>query len=111
MGVSSSTSSFKPEPIGDILKNVIKQLEKNIFFENNEVVKTWNKFVSKKIKLHTKPIGIRSSRLIVNVDSSNWLFELQTKHRGKILKKIKKHLGEDKIKDIKFKIGEIKNVT
>ena len=49
--------------------------------------------------------------LMVSVESSGWLFELQTKHKNKILKKLKSHLGEDRVKDVKFKIGETRDAA
>ena len=102
-------NNFKPQLIKGILKSIIEQLKKKTAFEDNEIIEAWNKAVGKKIKLHTKLISFKKHDLIVNTESSSWLFELQTNHKGKILKSLKKTLGEDKIKDIRFKVGEIKN--
>lgn len=111
MDVSRRANNFEPESIRGVLKDVIEQLKKNIVFEEGEITEAWNKSVSKKIKLHTRPIRLKDSSLIVNVESSSWLFELQTKHKNKILKKLKGCLGEDKIKDIKLKIGETQDAA
>lgn len=111
MDVSSRENNFKPELIGRVLKNVVEQLRKNAVFEEDEIAKAWNKAVGKKIKLHTKPTRLTGTSLMVNVESSSWLFELQTKHKSEILKKLKSYLGENRVKDVKFKIGETQDAA
>lgn len=100
----------KPEPIANILKDVFVCLEKNLTGEDKDVFKAWDKIAGRRIKMHTRLAGFKNDKLIINTESSCWLFELKTKHKERLLKRLKKEVGRDKIKDIKFNIGEIRNV-
>ena len=102
-------SKHKPEPIKNTVQDIIKQLKKKGLVEEDDIIKRWKKAAGKKINAHTKPVIIKDSVLIVNVESSGWLFELQTKYKNKLLKKIKKNTKRPKIENIRFRLGEIKD--
>ena len=52
-------------------------------------------------------LGVRGKTLLVHVDSSVWLAELDRDFKGAMLEKIRDELGERRIVDIRFRIGEI----
>jgi predicted nucleic acid-binding Zn ribbon protein len=106
--------------IKNVVESVIRKLEKRASslaselkapgrWDEENALREWERAAGKKISLHTRASRIKDAVLIVNVDSSNWLFELQTKHKARILKKLKKNTRLPEIKDIKFRLGDIED--
>ena len=101
-------SKTQEKQLGDILKDVIKDLkDKKDLITEEEVRGVWGKAVGKKAAKHTKPISLRKATLNVMVDGSSWLYEL-TMEKKVILKKLEGKLRGKKIKEIRFRIGAIK---
>jgi predicted nucleic acid-binding Zn ribbon protein len=96
----------KPEDIGDILKQVIKTIDTKTHGAREEIVNAWHKAIEPGAVAHTRPVAIKKDILTVEVDSSTWLYVLSLKKKN-ILEAMKKTLGNAKIEDIKFRIGEI----
>ena len=96
----------RPERIEGVVKSIIQKLESNPNPTSEKIIAAWSEVVGKKGRAHSKPASLRRQRLIVNVDGSTWLYEL-TLNKERLLKGIKKKLGEDKVKEIQFRIGEI----
>ncbi len=95
----------KIEPFGDVLKNVISDLGKKRRF-GEELEDAWRKTAGKRAATHTRAVSLRKARLIVNVDGSSWLYELTLKKR-ELLKKIENKLKGKKVKEIRFRIGDV----
>ena len=96
-----------PRPLGDVLKKVVRNLGKKRLAEE-ELVKAWQGAAGKRAAAHTRLVGLRKTKLIVNVDSSAWLYDLTLKKRA-ILKKVQeKAAAGGKIKDMRLRIGDIK---
>jgi predicted nucleic acid-binding Zn ribbon protein len=98
--VKEKTGSLK-----SVLKGIIKDLGKKRLTEE-EIKKAWGSAVGKKAASHTKPVSLKKARLVVNVDRSAWLYELTLKKR-EILEKLQAKLEAKKIKEIRFRIGEV----
>ena len=81
------------------LANKVKEKDIDIY---------WEEIVGETINKHSKPVKIEYGRLLVNVDSSAWLNELERYSKGMILGKIKEKFGNSMIKSIRFQLGEIK---
>ncbi len=96
----------KPEEIGLIISQVIKKLDTKTHGSIEEIVQAWQNAVEAKAISHTKPVAIKKNILTIEVDSSTWLYFLSLKKKN-ILESMKKILGKGKIKDIRFRIGEI----
>lgn len=96
----------RPERIDNIIKSIFNKLDKASSLTSDEITKIWREAAGKKASLHTKPESFRKKKLIINVDSSSWLYELTLK-KNELLKGLKKRLGEDEIKELQFRIGEI----
>ncbi len=99
-------SSRQPKPISDILDDFLKNRTQNNRRSPWHVEDAWKASVGKKISKHTAPISFNNKRLVVNVDSSMWLYQLGFLKEG-ILSKLKSALGENDIEDIYFKIGKV----
>ncbi|MBN1872420.1 MAG: DUF721 domain-containing protein [Candidatus Omnitrophica bacterium] len=96
----------KPEKIDGVVKSIIKRLDDQSIPTSEAVTAAWDEVVGNKAKLHTKPASLIKKRLTVNVDGSTWLYELTLKKES-LVKEMKKRLGEGKIEEIQFRIGDI----
>ena len=98
---------MKPSPIEDVVKGVIKTWGKEKpRFTQEEITKLWVRAAGKKFAEHSKPVSFKSSRLIVEVDSSGWLYEL-TLEKNSILKKLRGSFKGKALQEIQFRIGEL----
>lgn len=94
-------------PLAGLLKNIISDLSSGGKLSNEDISEAWKSVVGKRAFEHARPVSIRNSVVVVNVDASSWLYELTTKKR-EILKNLSKRLKDKKVKDIRFRIGEIR---
>ena len=95
----------KQGPLKGVLKDIISGLGKKRLTEE-EIKKAWRSAVGKKASSHSRPTTLKKARLVVNVDRSPWLYEL-TLEKREILKKLEAKLKGKKIKEIRFRIGEV----
>lgn len=93
-------------PLEDLLKKVIKKIGPKGRFTEEEIARVWARAAGKKAAKHTRPVSLRKSVLLVNVDGSGWLYELTTKKR-EMLKKLAGGVAGKKIKEIRLRIGEV----
>jgi predicted nucleic acid-binding Zn ribbon protein len=96
----------KVEHLGDVLKNVISDIGKKKRF-SEELEEAWKDAAGKKAAPHTRTVSLRKARLVVNVDGSPWLYELTLKKR-ELAKKTEEKLKGRNIKEIRFRIGDVK---
>ncbi|MCK5306464.1 MAG: DUF721 domain-containing protein [Candidatus Omnitrophica bacterium] len=101
----------RPELIKVILNKVVSDLDSKISSKNNQVLDVWSAEVDERIKKHTNPVSFINKILIVEVDSSGWLFEIERRHKKDILKKLRSIIGEEEIENIRFRMGEIKHAS
>lgn len=92
--------------IGDIVGRVIKTLGGKGRLTAEEMARTWQDAVGEDAARHSRPVSFRRTSIIVNVDRSSWLYELTTRKR-EIVEKLKLNLGGRKIRDIRFRIGDV----
>ena len=93
--------------IKDITKSVIKDLTKKKQTKADRVRTAWKRSVAKRFYKHTQPASFRRKRLVIDVDSSSWLYEL-TIHKEKIKARLKRELKDD-FKEVRFRIGQLEN--
>jgi predicted nucleic acid-binding Zn ribbon protein len=96
-----------PRQIGDVLEGLLKKLGLQKKLQEARMVQDWPRIVGDKIARHSRPVAMKRKVLYVNVDSSVWLAELNNFFKGKILDKVNEELGEKRIRDIRFRIGDI----
>ena len=96
---------------GTPLKSIIKELLSNLGEKEKEethILKTWEKTIGKKGAKQTKPVFLKSKKLVVNVSNSSWLYKLTTE-KTKLIQGFNKNLkNRNKIKQLQFRIGDIK---
>lgn len=90
------------EQIKDFINTI---LEKFRIDENMKIAVFWEEQLPK-ASLHSRPIGMRGSKLKVIVDSPVWMQQLSFSKR-EIIQKINTCLGKEIIKDIKFIVGDV----
>jgi len=93
--------------IEDILKDVIKNIGPKGRLTEEEVALLWGEAAGEKASRHSRPVAFIKAVLTVNVDGSSWLYELTTRKR-EIIKKLESKFAGKKVKEIRFRIGEIK---
>lgn len=95
-----------PQVIKDVISAILEGLKNKEKPSSPErLLWEWKKVVRGNIARHTKPVAWTGTRLIVNVDSSSYLYELNLQ-KEKILSKLKRRLGKGKIDEIQFRMGE-----
>ena len=98
---------MRTQRIGTVLSRVIKDLKIEERMEGERLLGQWNRIIGERIAGHSRPIGIKRKKLFVHVDSSGWVYELNTHYKGEILNKINEYFGKELLEDIYFKIGEV----
>jgi len=91
----------------DILKDVVLSWDNTEQQGKNKLNEVWYQVIGEKAGVHTKPAYLKDGKLVVTVSGSSWLYQLSL-IRLLILHKLNKKLDKDnKIKQLKFKIGKI----
>ena len=103
----SSDKEGSGKPLEDLIKGAIAGFSKKDRLGEEEIMGAWECAAGKPAAAHSRPISINKAVLAVNVDGSGWLYELTVKKK-EILGKLGGILKSRKIKDIRFRIGEIK---
>ena len=99
-----------PSPVGEVLGRVFSRRGISRKMKEMSAVGVWKEVVGKKIDRHTHPFSIKKGKLFVYVDNSGWLVQL-TYLKDKIIAEFNKKEGGKPIKDIYFRLGEIKKST
>lgn len=94
-------------PISGLVEKVLFDLKKSQESPTNRIAELWPRLAGPKISKHTKPINLRNKKLFVRVDDSSWAFELNTRYKTGLLKRVQNALGEGIVSEIYFKVGEI----
>lgn len=106
----SSVSSEEGEPkspLGDLVGKVIKILGPDGRISEEEMADAWGDVIGKTASTHAHPVSLAKGILTVNVDASSWLYELTLKKK-EIIKKLAGRLKGKSLKDIRFRIGELR---
>jgi predicted nucleic acid-binding Zn ribbon protein len=99
------------EKISTILQRVIKDNRLGRGLKEAAIKMEWERLVGKEAARHTIPAFLKKGILIVRVDSSVWAYELSTNRKALILKKINEGLEEETVKDIHFKVRDLRSVN
>jgi predicted nucleic acid-binding Zn ribbon protein len=96
----------QPEQIARTVNKIMENINSTPKPIENRVLELWPGVAGERIGRHTRPIAIKNGRLIIHVDGSSWLYELSQRHKKRLLKKLQKKLGAEKLVEIRFRIGE-----
>lgn len=95
-----------PEHIKNIIGHVLGEKGLCQANEQSQVSSAWVKVAGKKAASHTRISSAKKNKLVISVDSSGWLYQLNL-DKEKIGKKLNKILGEEEPLKIYFRLGEI----
>jgi hypothetical protein len=93
-------------PIGWVLDTILDQCRSDSGGGILHLVRVWEKTVGPPIADNAKPFAVKGSLLLVHVSSSAWLHQLQFL-KAELLDKLNQGLKNERIEEIKFKIGPI----
>jgi predicted nucleic acid-binding Zn ribbon protein len=97
----------KPSKISDVVRQVLENLERSDLKKCGKIFVHWKEIVGEQLTCHTKPFSMKGKKLIVHVDSSNWLYEITHHFEKDILKKVQEFVGLGIIEEIHYKVGEV----
>jgi predicted nucleic acid-binding Zn ribbon protein len=96
-----------PEAIGPIVRDIISRLGMKELLVSSRVFEVWPATVGGAIAGHAQPHSLREGTLIVHVDSSVWLAQLERFRKRQIREKLNRELPYPMVKRIVFRIGEL----
>lgn len=94
-------------PIRDITKEVIKNLSGEKRLRQEKIKDAWRKAAGERFGGHSQVASFREKRLVVNVDSSAWLYELSMRKK-ELAGRLKERLGAD-FEELQFRIGAVED--
>lgn len=92
------------DPIKDIISKVIANISSGKPEVHDKIQRIWENMLDQKARQHASIVGLQKGKLVVNVDSPAWLFQLNLQKR-KVLEKFKEEIPE--LSYIHFKIGKV----
>ncbi len=94
--------------IGDAIKAVFENIERSRVggAGRPDIFYVWGKAAGEKAARHSSPAGLKDKTLVVNVDSTAWIYQLRLQEEM-LLGKIKKLIKSNDIEKIRFRTGEI----
>lgn len=96
------------EHFSRLVNKVIEELSGKERLGGEEIASAWRKAAGDAGAGHSKPVSFKKASLIVSVASSSWLYEL-TMRKKEIMKILEAELKGKKIKELRFRIGDIKD--
>lgn len=96
-----------PSSVGEVLERLFNKLSIDKKLKEVNALKLWEEVTGEKISRHSLPLFVRKGNLFVRVDSSGWLTQL-TYLKREIISELNERLGEESIKNIYFRLGEVK---
>lgn len=91
-----------PRPLGDVLKEVIAQLDVQDGIDEARVVETWASVAGTDINSVTESVWMDDSTLYVKITSAPWRQELHL-HRRQWRDKLNEELGKELVDEIVFR--------
>jgi predicted nucleic acid-binding Zn ribbon protein len=99
----------QPDSIKDILNSVISNISGEKKERIGRIRLAWGKILDKKAQRHVRLTGFKANKLIVNTDSSAWMYEMNLR-RQQIKADLDRELKDAKIvvDEIIFRIGDVR---
>lgn len=94
--------------IGSILKKVMTTCRRDSDNELTAIWGIWDTAVGKAIAENARPEAFKGKLLLVNVNNSIWLHQLQFLKK-EVIAKINDAMGKKLVEEIKFRIGPIED--
>jgi hypothetical protein len=95
-----------PVPVSSLLEWILKEFNLKTGLKAHKVFEIWDEVVGETIAKKARPEVIRNRVLVVKVNSSPWIQELQFM-KEMIKGKLNEKIGENVIDDLFFQLGSI----
>lgn len=89
----------RPERVGNILRKLLENLGLDKRVEEYDAVSSWPEAVGEKISDVSRAVGVRGSRIVVEVKGSVWMSEIQMM-KNVILERLNAGKGRGVITDV-----------
>ncbi len=96
------------DAIKDLIGNVLKELEKPEKKSRQKLLEAWKQIAGPTLAAQTKPSITEDGKLFVWVETSTLAFELNQKYKQSILKRTQAVLGEEKVRQIYIRVGQLR---
>jgi len=73
--------------------------------QQSQISQRWPELVGSDIARHAQPVSLKNGLLVVAVDNSAWLQELDRNYKPLILQKIRDCAGQTAVQKLVFRIG------
>ena len=93
----------KPHDIGSVIQRFVSDCDMALKLKKYSIFNHWEEIVGAGISSRTKPEKISRTMLYISVTNSIWANELSMMS-GQLLQKINSYIGEDVIKELRFKV-------
>lgn len=103
---SFGISKQSPKQVQGVVQEVLKKLGLDRKFKESKIKADWEKWVGVSIAQHAIPYRVINKKLVIYVDNSVWLAELNRFYKFLILKRVNQEIGNDLVEEVIFKIGE-----
>ena len=94
-------------PLTAVVDSLLQNLRTGVKEKRAHLQNVWPSIVGPSFAGHTKGTLYKEDTLCVWVDDSVLAYELSRRYQGTILKRTQQALGEDAVKKIVFRVGEI----
>jgi len=94
--------------IKDLLPSILSNLKTPDKTKRQKLCNAWSSIIGEKFYPLTKPSLTADGKLFIWVKESTLAFELNLKYRQTILKRAQAILGDDEIKGIYFRVGQLR---
>ena len=99
--VSHRKSAGQPQPLGDVLARFLDRTGLAPKLEAASVIPDWAELVGPQIAAVTEPVRVSDGMLLVAVDTSAWMMELNMM-KGALLRYVNAGRGAGRIREIRF---------
>jgi predicted nucleic acid-binding Zn ribbon protein len=94
----------RPEHIGTILKGLLRHKGLDESIHAHRAVVYWDSLVGEEVSRHAKAVQVERGRLIVDVENSIWMHQLQMQE-SELRQRINQQLSGEPILQIRFRLG------
>ena len=92
---------MRPEPVSNVVARLLRDLGLEEGVRGWKAVESWPSLVGARIARHSRAVGFQGGILQVEVEGSAWMHELGFLKR-ELLGSIRRDLGADLVRDIRF---------
>jgi predicted nucleic acid-binding Zn ribbon protein len=92
------------KPMADLLQNVCRKAGLSERLWQQSLITDWESLVGKTVAAHTRPGELQHSTLVIYVDSSPWLSELQRTFARRILASLQERYDSRRIRTLRWRL-------